>query len=242
MAAPRIDLAAIAGVRPSDRRQRLRTIGQLIQNAWKVEASELRTFKTAYVKNIVLDEITDQSVRVVLNGTVPNMVEQGMGPGGVGTEGPYDIRRFVLKPGTRRLRRGKKGMYVNIPFGHSEADIRAIGGAEAVRAARGLDATRSRMDLNAVRASVRANGRSEFFARHPGSVVWGGRLGGGAPARLQGLVRYDKTYAAATQSKPYATWRRMSEGGLPWMHPGLKGKHFARRVLARVPQIVAMVS
>lgn len=243
MAAPRIDLVAIAGLRPSDRRQRMRAIGQVIQRDWKLEANAaLRSFLNVYETNIVLQEVTDRHVRVELKGVVPNMVEQGMGAGGVGTEGPYDIRRFVLKAGTKSLKQGKKGLYLNVPFGHTVASIRAIGGAKAVKAAKALAPSGSRIDIDAVRRFIRAHGRSEYFARSGARVAWGGRLGVGAPARLVGLIRYDKTYARATQSPPFQTWRRMSEGGKPWMHPGLKGHHLARRVLARVPQIVAMVS
>ncbi|GMV42850.1 MAG: hypothetical protein AMXMBFR64_45660 [Myxococcales bacterium] len=243
MAAPRIDLVAIAGLRPSDRRQRMRAIGQVIQRDWKAEAdAALRSFRGVYKKNIVLQEATDRHVRIELKGTRPNMAEQGMGAGGVGTEGPYDIRRFVLKAGTKSLKQGKKGLYLNVPFGYSLADVRALGGAETAKAAKALAPSGSRIDIDAVRRFIRAHGRSDYFARSGARVAWGGRLGVGAPARLVGLIRYEKTYARATQNSPFMTWRRMSEGGKPWMHPGLKGHHLARRVLARVPQIVAMVS
>ncbi len=45
-------------------------------------------------------EGADIVVRV--KGLVPNFVEQGLGPGGLGTEGPFDMRTFTLKGKDRR--------------------------------------------------------------------------------------------------------------------------------------------
>ncbi len=80
-------------------RQRLPAAGELarrvqlgIMAAWAAEArSGLgRSDKTvsAYVGG--LQPSTTSMAGVELLGTFPNMFEQGMGPGGVGTEGGYD--------------------------------------------------------------------------------------------------------------------------------------------------------
>lgn len=39
---------------------------------------------------------------VTVSGMIPNFIEHGLGPGGVGTEGPFDMRANVLKGRTHR--------------------------------------------------------------------------------------------------------------------------------------------
>lgn len=39
---------------------------------------------------------------VTVKGLIPNFLEHGLGPGGMGTEGPFDIRQNVLKNGRER--------------------------------------------------------------------------------------------------------------------------------------------
>jgi hypothetical protein len=50
-------------------------------------------------KEGVKTEPESDGCEIVISGIVPHMVEEGMGPGGRGTEGPYDMRKFVLRPG-----------------------------------------------------------------------------------------------------------------------------------------------
>ena len=39
----------------------------------------------------------DISISISLDGLVANMIEQGLGPQGVGSTGPFDMRKFILK-------------------------------------------------------------------------------------------------------------------------------------------------
>lgn len=218
-------------------RQRLPAAGELarrvqlgIMAAWAAEArSGLgRSDKTtsAYVGG--LQPSTTSMAGVELVGTFPNMFEQGMGPGGVGTEGAYDLRHTLLKPGTKSLRFGPKGMYLNVPFDMSAAAIKSLGGKTALDMARSLDATISR------------NGRTE----------WGGRLPPGLAPKLRpdhhsdplaGIVRREAAYsaaAAAGSQSQYRKWRRISEFGKPWIHPGIRAAHIAAKVIAQLPRIV----
>ena len=39
----------------------------------------------------------------------------------------------------------------------------------------------------------------------------------------------------------YTTWRTMSEGGKPWMSKGIAARRIAQRVLAAMPDLIAMV-
>jgi hypothetical protein len=220
MAKSRIDIAKIVGLTPSAERQRARRVAVAIIGEWKrIASSTLQTSRQTYVQGLIAEKVDDPStVRVTLQGQVPNLVEQGMGPGGIGTEGTYDQRNFVLKPGTKSLHFGKNGMYVHVPQGHSVKEIRALAGAAAASAAKLLEATRSKPD---------------------GGTLWGGRLGA-EWGRLAGMVRQVKTYAASTQSQ-YKTWRTMSEGGQPWITPGVKARHIAAKVHAALPGLLARV-
>lgn len=165
---------------------------------------------------------------VDLIGVLPVMFERGMGPGGIGTEGSYDIRKFVLKEGTSNLKRGKNGMYVNIPFSHTAGAILAAGGKGAQKAAKALK-------------PYRTGGYNRAKGQSPSEY----RLGDNFGARLKGLVRQEDTYskgaAGVVKQSKYTTWRTMSEGGNPWIHPGIRARRIANKVLAAMPQMIAKV-
>jgi len=170
------------------------------------------------------------TARVELVGTFPNMFEQGMGPNGVGSEGPFDIRTFALRATTRNIHHGPKGMYLNVPFGHTLASIAGRGGTAAVKAAQALAPT----------LSVPSGGGFK--------TLWGGRLPAGLAPKiaehhatdpLHGLVRKQAAYAAATQST-FQTWRRLTEWGKPWYHPGIRGRHNAAKVASRGAEFVVL--
>lgn len=217
MGAPRIDLAKILGLDKAGQKSRITTIAHAVVGLWKREAARaLGSTLAAYQNAISVEAIRGDTATIALTGTIPVLVERGMGPGGIGTQGQYDARKFVLKPGTKSLKMAKAGwLYVNVPMGFTEAAIGAIGGAGAVKAARSLAPSTSA----------------------PGApTIWGGRLGGGG--RLAGLVRMAKTYAAATQST-YRTWRTMSQGGKPWIVKGVKARNLAAVVLEKLPQVLS---
>jgi len=230
----RIDLRKIYGLDPAGMRQRMARVAQVIRNEWMRQASQqLGSTVVEYNRAIQVTEVSERRARVELRGTVPNIVEQGMGPGGVGTYtgAQYDLRKFVLKPGTSNLRRSERGMYVNVPFGHTAASITKMGGPGALKAAQALSPTLSR----------------------PGEhrTVWGGRLGPGwaqkiaahhATDPLHGLVRMQKTYSKATQGgPPWRTWRRMTEWGKPWLTKGVKPRRIAvsvqKAIRARLAEV-----
>lgn len=175
----------------------------------------------------------DGYVRVELVGTFPNMLEQGMGPGGVGTEGPYNLADVILKAGTQNLQQTRDGrMFVNVPFSHSAAAIKAAGGggktgAGAYAAAKSL-----------APAVMGADGRT----------AWGGRLPAGVVPKLRddhatdplaGLVRIQAGYSQGVSQSQYRTFRRLIQGGKAWMHPGIRARHIASKVVERVPYAVS---
>jgi len=223
--ADRVRLAdVVSRLLPTGAALRAHIAGQMA-SAWKAlgHAMGVSDATAAQYENAIAP-VDAPTARVELTGTFPNMFEQGMGPNGVGSEGPFDIRTFALRDGTRNLRHGPKGMYLNVPFGHTLASIAGRGGDAAVKAAKALSPT----------LSV-PSGAGGF------RTLWGGRLPAGLAPKiaehhatdpLHGLVRKQAAYAAATQST-FQTWRRLTEWGKPWIHPGIRARNNAAKVAAQ---------
>jgi hypothetical protein len=215
------------------RKERVNRIALAVAHDWKMVAmNELGSSSQEYRGGITIGRSDERGATVELVGKLPNLIEQGMGPGGIGTSGPYDVRKFVLKPGTSNLRVGKKGMYVNVPFRKGAGQVRAMGGQTALDAAYKLRGVRS------------IGGRIKW--PKSGKV----RLEPGHAAKLKphhatdplaGLVRFHKKYARTKtrkQESGFATWRRMSEGGKPWISKGVRPRNLAQKVLQRLPSLL----
>ena len=221
----RIDLKSIVGRALTDGRRLSDALVAVTRARWAREARERlgvsAANRGAYVQGLVTRDMDSTGTAGVdLVGTMPNIFEQGMGPSGVGSEGSYDVRKFVLKPGTSNLKHGKKGMYVNIPFSHTAGAILAAGGKGALKAAKALPAYRP------------GGGRGQGLGAEHGD-------------RLSGLVRQEDSYSRGAKGpvvqSRYTTWRTMSEGGKPWMSKGIAARRIAQRVLAAMPDLIAMV-
>lgn len=81
----------------------LRDIGRSIVASVTTEAQAAMpsNYAAAYLSG-VKTEASDDEVIVAVVGKVPNFLERGLGPAGVGDSGPFDIRKFVLKNGKTR--------------------------------------------------------------------------------------------------------------------------------------------
>lgn len=258
----RLTIAEVARVDQTSFQRRMETLGDVAASVWKAVArGRLGSTSVAYRDGITSNP-TDDGVEVTLEGTLPNIVEQGMGPGGVGTYGPYDVKKFVLKPGTSQLRRTKDGrMYVNVPFGHSSRDIVQMAGKDALDAVKSMKPSKTRPfedrtrppDTNLVnpqdvefgtqwgdRLTLRAGSMrpTPAVGQHEGSTFVQEPH---AAHPLEGMARFSKDYAAATQSPENMTWRRMVEGGKPWMSQGVRPRRFAEEVVRRMPEILGRV-
>ena len=103
---------------------------------WRALASsELNTSRSAYLRSLVVHSVTSKGFVVGLparksTSVLALMVELGMGPSGIGSEGRYDMRKFMLKESTSNIRRDKKGqLYLRVPFGHTKKGITASYGS-----------------------------------------------------------------------------------------------------------------
>lgn len=277
MARQRIKLRlADFGLDARSRLGRMQAIAEMVLAEWQAAARASgkmhnRTLPS-YLRALAVREVTADRCVVELAGsalratdggdkvaTMAMMMEFGMGPGGIGTEGPYDIRTMVLKAGTRNLRMGKSGWYVNIPFDHTPASILERGGKEALKLAQDLryrivDAagkaswdTRTWNGCHGVLVNTAQRARRLPAGRAPigFNKILGPEKGRHATDLLAGMVRLGSTYSRGPDSLPriqttgYRTWRRMSAAGKPWMHPGIQALRLGERVAGYVPGIVA---
>lgn len=251
----RIDLRAILPRAITQPQAVLKAMGLAVKAAWRAEARAslgVSSRRAAEYENALSVVPSDRSVSVVLTGTFPNMLERGMGPGGVGTEGTYDLRDMLLKPGTRNLRHGAGGMYLNVPFSHSADSIKDRGGLSALKAARNLDATRSEVHGGRERIVAWGGALPEGLAPkiRPTDMLIPGPPGPNgqrtmvvakahATDPLAGMVRLETQYQGTTKPQStYRTWRTISENGKAWWHPGIKARRIAERIQSRMPSII----
>lgn len=72
-------------------------IGHEMEARARGEAASAK-YASVYLGGTEVERSGDE-IRVRVTGLVPNFVERGLGPGGVGTEGAFDIRSNVLRGG-----------------------------------------------------------------------------------------------------------------------------------------------
>lgn len=231
-------------------KRRMRQLGHILVSEWAASARQagLRSTLGPYIQSIGIKQVTADSVSVELPAAnvdrrvsmLARMVEFGMGPGGIGTQGPYDVRKVLLRGSTRSIRFGRTGPYVNVPFRQTSKRIKNLEGSAAVRAARGLAATVSR------------GGALVYGGRYtPGSNAPQGRIRSNPNTGLRhrahllaNMVRLESSYSKGPSGKArrqstYMTWRRASYTGNPWTSKGIRARHLAEKLRARVPELLA---
>ena len=238
-ATARFDFERFMRLAPSDMQRRMHDAATLTVNRIHTEAKAAdmsEGSRATYLSNVAIVDVTEKSFAIELRGMLPNILEQGLGPGGIGTYNGslFDMRTFILKPGTRNLRYTNAGvMYVNVPMKHPVEQIAAMGGKAAVHLAKNLAPT-----------------LTDPQQRRP--TIWGDRLGPGLGPKkphwttdaLDGLVRQQTTYSQATQAT-YKTWRRITELGhgndASWWSKGVEPRGIFKKVAAKLGEILAMV-
>lgn len=246
VATPRINVRAIVHEALSQPRTFLARVAYAVQADWRaraasgVRASPGTTAAYQNAINVELGQGTGASVAVTLSGLLPNIMEQGTGPTGVGSQGTFDLRTFLLRPSTKHIRFGKKGMYLAVPFGMTIEAIAAAGGKAAVAAAQALAPTLSERVRGEERAvswgerlgpNVGGAARQGRYINAPGQAR--GHLTVHAADPLQGLVRTQASYSQASAGQPqsgFKKWRVVSEAGRPWYSRGVEARRLADRV------------
>jgi hypothetical protein len=238
----------------ADRDRILRGLGAAAVATWKKLAQqELRSTSRDYIAGISAPVITKgEKVEVVLEGRVPNMVEQGWNGG--------DMRQWLLTG--PKVKQGVNGPYAVIPFRHGSPGTggRNVGNGmpgPIYDVARKLAPTISRPG----QAISGQGGRT---------TIWGARLHPGMPMKSEAraiLERTEKPWHATSiymgmvrkaqptrggryQTSGFQTFRTISmhtrEPGKHWVHPGIKARGLAKKVeeqmVALAHQIVGIAT
>lgn len=219
---------------------RVQTLASLVLAEWSGYArTGLTKTKQAYLNSLQIRELTPNGFICGLPASpstsiLAHIVEQGMGPSGIGSSGSYDVRTFLLRSTTRNIRTNKDGsLYLNVPFDHTKQSITTMGGTSAYRKASRLKPT----------------------ITTPSGTSWGGRLPKGMAPKLQphhasdplaGMVRLVSSYSmrgnkAVAQTSGYRTWRRASMNGKPWISKGVTARRYIDKVAQRIPALIQQV-
>lgn len=257
------------GATPKQATQIAQGVGAAAFATWKQMAqNELHASSRDYLQNLQIEHAKQKqsgwTTRIILNGAVPNMIENGW-PGG-------NMRAWMLKsPKAKGMKDG--GKYLVVPFRHGVPSTkgRNVGSVmpkEIYAAAKKLAPT-----FTSVMEPTSHTGRLRS------QTTWGGRLtpdlartganrgGLGAlelspRARQQvreklnelkspwhttsiwtGMIRNEAQYEKVKQSS-YTTFRTISSrqrDPRSWMHPGITARHFATRVQDKISGILAKV-
>lgn len=239
------ELVKALGFSGVEARRRSQTLADLVLAEWSALArKKLKTTLPAYLRSLQVRNVTERGFICGLPASpstaiIAHMVEQGMGGGGIGTSGAYDVRKFLLRESTRNIRRTKKGqLYLHVPFHHTKKDLVSRYGAHIGRAVQRLKAT-----------TTDANRKTRYGGRLPASMV--PKL---KPHHvsdpLAGMIKRASTYSKGRGGQPrsqtsgYQTWRTASYANTnpkAWMSKGIKARRIADDVLRELPALIRMV-
>jgi hypothetical protein len=215
-------------------------MGDAIVAEWAAQARQHGDMKgsiSTYVKAITIQKVTEDTVVVELPGRKSRgkralrarMLEFGLGPSGVGSEGPFDVRRWLLtrqSPTARgEIKQGAAGPYRNVPFKLTSSAIKQLGGQSALDKARGLAPTRVRG--GSWSGPSLARGYTEIV-NNPNTRI---------PHKTDRLHGVRRMVGKSGGTSRFITFRRASWAGEPWMHRGVRARYIAKRVTERLPQI-----
>ena len=207
-------------------------IERVVMQEWKAESRSLGKTRDVYRDNIVVSMKDPKKMQITLRGMVPNIVEQGMGPGGVGTYGSYDIRKFI------KFGNPDHPNYVNVRFGHTGVSDGTGAVAKQVR------------KLAISRSKPPEIGGFIYGKKTKKNI--GPRLAAGlAPIRknpttgkqhstdfLAGMIRSRSVDASARSGSQYSTFRRLSKNGKAWISSGVRPRRYAKKVVQILPALI----
>ena len=236
-------------------------IGDLVVAEWGAAArskGKLNSTLAPYVQSIHILEVTKTSVTVELPGgaakpkaaLLARMIEFGMGPGGIGTSGPYQLRKYLLTGD--KARKGRRGQpahkdgdragspIVNVMFRHvaggSTSTPSSHMGSSVAKAASRLAATTTRGNRTAY------GGRLNRSKAKPGRNKTTGTAH--AVNKLHGMVRMSGkgSKAGGSSTSGFRTWRRatLSQSKGKWVHPGIRPRRLAEHVQGRLGELIDM--
>ncbi len=226
MSRPRLtpqQIHAHFGMDKRGRKARMQRMGDAIVGEWSASARQFGDMNSTlgpYQRAIAIRKVTANSVIVELPGSkieksgkgrgvamIARMMEFGLGPGGIGSSGPFDVRQNLLS--------GAK--YKNVPFKHSAKSITDLGGQSALDDAKSLKATRVKggswngPSLEAGYTKIVNNPLTK------------------KPHKTDKLAQMRRMGKKGKTSR-FITFRRASWKGKPWMHPGIRARGISKIV------------
>ena len=244
------ELYKAVGMDRQGRKNRMQRLGNAIVLEWGAQArkhGDMGTAITPYVQAISIRRITKDSVTVELPGRkktgkaamMARMYEFGLGPSGIGSEGQFDVRRWLLtrqsSTARNQIEHGANGPYRNVPFRRTTAQIRQLGGTSALEDAKALGRTKV-----VAGPGGRASWNGPSLARGYTSIV--NNVNTNLPHRTDRLHGLRRLAARGGKSSRYLNFRRASWAGQPWMHRGIKARRIGDRVRREIPRLWRMVS
>ena len=239
------ELYQAVGMTKSGRKQRMQRMGNALVAEWSAQARQhgaMGGSLSTYVRSISIRRVTATSVTVELPGKrtgdrsamFARMYEFGLGPSGIGSDGPFDVRRWLLTRTTStargKIKHGRNGPYRDVPFRRMTKTIQKLGGRTALEAARGLAATR--VSGGSWQGPALAHGYTAIV-NNPNTKI---------PHKTDRLQGLRKLVGRGGQTSRYMNFRRASWAGNPWLHRGIKARRIGDRVRREIPRLWRMVS
>ena len=245
MAGKRLDLASVLPIGASSRQRMSRNVALMAQQYWQsLVGTQLNASDQSasdYKKGIIAAPADNDGYTLRLTGFKPNLLERGFGPRGVGSQGLYDVRKFLLK----------NKMYKTVPFKYTAGQIEAEFGGEAKAAAESLvtkfEKTRSNTDRPIrLSAGLTPNRRPEnvqvqrsaWHKEGPKSAVFHKH----ASDPLKNVMRQTAGYSAAGGTGDmFTAFRRASWRGKAWMSRGVRARRLNDKVRGQMQGFVDRV-
>tara|TARA_B100000575_G_scaffold294646_2_gene312627 strand:+ start:1999 stop:2784 length:786 start_codon:yes stop_codon:yes gene_type:complete len=232
---------------------RAKTVGRLLLQTWTSEAAKvLNSTYGPYVKSLGLTVSDDLVVcELPKNATgkqsmIARMQEFGFGPGGIGTQGEYDMRVAGQKLlSSKKVKQGKNGPYLVIPFSFNTAEASVAADT----------ANKSRGAATLFQNLAAKDGKKVFStsSQEKGRTLWGTRLPTSMGFKLKehhantqaaGMVRMGAVSGASgkMQTSSYKTFRTASMANthpMAWRTKGIEAKNIGQTVMEAIPDILA---
>lgn len=250
-------------------RQAITQLAAMAYDEWvRLAQTELKTSSVDYIGGLWRPVINGSSATLVLEGVLPNMIEQGWDARDMRQTLCFNPNAGNRKPIYRdRDEEGNPvgspiGWYNIIPFRHGnpnagKRNFFAMGQAYRARglmtkAAPHYTISSAKKRLQLGRSVYKVAKKLGASTRDPrtGRTRWGGRLAAGTAPKLRehhatdiyaGMVRNAAGYSQTLQGH-YTTFRVISTmEPTGWQHPGISARHFADEVsehLGRVAETV----
>ena len=212
---------------------------RIYENWWTIAGNGLNKSRDQYQRSLIVADRGRFEGAVVLLGSLPNMIEEGVGP--------FDMKfGFAQSPKVKFTKSG--GWYLTIPFrsgtpGSIGTNFANVMPEEIYAMARNLSPTTSqpnvgvvygdRLGFKDIPAQFATPAMRGAFSDLTNRIVDKFGAYTNKTSIFTGMIREEKTYEGTTQSQ-YMTFRRVSFKSDPnsWIHTGIAPHKYAEQAEA----------